>query len=100
MEANTFVNWIKDLNENSSSCEIFKLAKYDFLKFCNEYKAFEITEGFKEPDKNDVLEFIKKINIFILRRGLKIIKTINQKTTKTIENLLNEIDKKNKVSLY
>ena len=66
----------------------------------NKYKAFEMTESFKEPDKNDVLEFIKKINIFILRRGLKIIKTINQKTTKTIENLLNEIDKKNKVSLY
>ena len=33
MEANIFVNWIKDLNENSSSSEIFKLAKYDFLKF-------------------------------------------------------------------
>ena len=59
-----------------------------------------MTKNYKEPDKNDVLEFIKKINIFILRRGLKIIKTINQKTTKTIENLLNEIDKKNNVSLY
>ena len=51
----------KNLNENSSSSKIFKLAKYDFLKFCNEYKAFEMTKSFKEPNKNDALEYDKKV---------------------------------------